>query len=63
MYEPEERRRLSIRGLLVPLGALVVAALIVGGVAYAFGLIGGDDEPDEAADAHPDVLRHTGGNA
>jgi hypothetical protein len=58
MYEPEERPR-SLTTILVPVGAVVVAALIIVGALFAFGVIGGggDDEDDggDTAVASPTV--------
>ena len=53
MYEPEERSS-SLSRFLVPIGAIVVAVLIMGGAVFGLGLLDGDDGDEEpVAEASP----------
>ena len=53
MYEPEERPR-TLSRILVPLGALAVAAAIIVGVVFGLGLLDGDEgDAEPVAEASP----------
>lgn len=55
MYEPEERPS-SLSRILVPLGAIVVAAAIIGGAVFGLGLLDSDDsEEPPVVQASPTV--------